>query len=327
MKDPAFLFYSSDFLSGTMLMSDEEIGQYIKLLCLQHQKGHLKEKDILNICKVYNEDIFSKFIKDEEGNYYNERLEYEANKRKAYSESRRNNRNKVDNTNTCIYLIKDMLTGLTKIGSSNKPERRLVELKNQYQNENLMLIAYVENVEQKLEAELHNMYKEKNQVNEWFKLSEDDISKIIKSNHMKLHMNNHMYKHMENENANENININKNKNKNNKKVNDSCVNDLQDIIEFYNENIGLITPYGLEVLSSYIEEMDKELIILAMKKSVEANKRTIQYIKAILNNWSKKGIKTVLDAEQEDKKFRKKDSQMAEQREYESLDFLYQNLN
>lgn len=98
MKDPAFLFYSSDFLSGTMLMTDEEIGQYIKLLCLQHQKGHLKEKDMLNICKTYNEDIFSKFIKDEEGNYYNERLEYEANKRKAYSESRRNNRKKKEKT-------------------------------------------------------------------------------------------------------------------------------------------------------------------------------------------------------------------------------------
>ena len=100
MKDPAFLFYSSDFLSGTMLMSDEEIGQYIKLLCLQHQKGHLKEKDMLNICKSYNEDIFSKFKKDEEGNYYNERLEYETNKRKAYSESRRNNRKKKEEKET-----------------------------------------------------------------------------------------------------------------------------------------------------------------------------------------------------------------------------------
>lgn len=94
MKDPAFLFYSNDFLSGTMLMTDEEVGQYIKLLCLQHQKGHLKEKDMLNICKSYNEDIFSKFEKDKDGNYYNERLEYESNKRKAYSESRRNNRKK-----------------------------------------------------------------------------------------------------------------------------------------------------------------------------------------------------------------------------------------
>lgn len=100
MKDPAFLFYSSDFLSGTMLMTDEEVGQYIKLLCLQHQKGHLKEKDMLNICKSYNEDIFSKFKKDEEGNYYNERLEYESNKRKAYSESRRNNRKKKEEKET-----------------------------------------------------------------------------------------------------------------------------------------------------------------------------------------------------------------------------------
>ena len=221
MKDPAFLFYSSDFLSGTMLMTDEEIGQYIKLLCLQHQKGHLKEKDMLNICKTYNEDIFSKFKKDEEGNYYNERLEYEANKRKAYSESRRNNR--------------------------KKKETYEKDMKN-----------------------ICNSYEQ----------------------------------HMGNANANENININKN----NSKVNDSCVNDLQVIIDFYNENIGLITPYGLEILSSYAEEMDQELIILAMKKSVEANKRTIQYIKAILNNWSKQGIKTVLDAEQEDRKFRDKNN-------------------
>ena len=221
MKDPAFLFYSSDFLSGTMLMTDEEIGQYIKLLCLQHQKGHLKEKDMLNICKTYNEDIFSKFKKDEEGNYYNERLEYEANKRKAYSESRRNNRKKKE-----IY------------------EKDMKNICNSYEQ------------------------------------------------------------HMGNANANENRNINKN----NSKVNDSCVNDLQVIIDFYNENIGLITPYGLEILSSYVEEMDQELIILAMKKSVEANKRTIQYIKAILNNWSKQGIKTVLDAEQEDRKFRDKNN-------------------
>ena len=92
MKDPAFLFYSSDFLSGTMLMSNEEVGIYIKLLCLQHQQGHLKEKDMLSIGAT--EKVFSKFVKDNDGNYYNERLEYEANKRKAYSESRKNNRKK-----------------------------------------------------------------------------------------------------------------------------------------------------------------------------------------------------------------------------------------
>ena len=92
MKDPAFLFYSNDFLSGTMLMSNEEIGIYIKLLCIQHQQGHLKEEDMLNIGAT--KKVFSKFVKDNEGNYYNERLEYEANKRKAYPDSRKNNRKK-----------------------------------------------------------------------------------------------------------------------------------------------------------------------------------------------------------------------------------------
>ncbi len=43
-----------------------------------------------------------------------------------------------------------------------------------------------------------------------------------------------------------------------------------------------------------------------MKKAVEANKRTIQYIKGILNNWSKKGIRTVIEAEKEDEQFRNK---------------------
>ena len=93
-KDPAFLFYSSDFLTGTLLMSMEQKGKFITVLCLQHQKGHLSEKDMLQICGTYDEDIFSKFQKDSEGKFFNVRLEQEVDKRKSYSESRRNNRKK-----------------------------------------------------------------------------------------------------------------------------------------------------------------------------------------------------------------------------------------
>ena len=92
-KDPAFLFYSNDFLTGTYTMTDEQVGKYVRLLCLQHQKGHLSEKDMLTICKTYDEDIYSKFIKDGDM-YYNERLKHEADKRSAYSESRRRNKQK-----------------------------------------------------------------------------------------------------------------------------------------------------------------------------------------------------------------------------------------
>ena len=93
-KDPAILFYTSDFLTGTMFLSDEQTGKYIRLLCAQHQKGRLSEKDMLNICKTHDQDIFDKFEKDSKGFYFNERLENEAKKRKAYSESRRKNRTK-----------------------------------------------------------------------------------------------------------------------------------------------------------------------------------------------------------------------------------------
>ena len=97
-KDPAVLFYTSDFLSGTYTMSDEQVGKYIRLLCFQHQKGILTEKDMLNICKTYDEDIYSKFVKTEEG-YYNEKMHNETVRRKSYTESRKNNRLKPKNDN------------------------------------------------------------------------------------------------------------------------------------------------------------------------------------------------------------------------------------
>lgn len=93
-KDPAVLFYTSDFLTGTLTMDNEQVGKYIRLLCLQHQKGRLSEKDMMNICRTYDEDIFSKFIKDQSGKYFNERMEIEAIKRRNYSESRKKNKMK-----------------------------------------------------------------------------------------------------------------------------------------------------------------------------------------------------------------------------------------
>ena len=109
-KDPAFLFYSSDFLTGAMFLTDEQTGKFIRLLCVQHQKGRLREKDMLKICKTYDEDIFEMFKKDDENLFYNERLEAEVNKRKAYSESRRNNRkNKTTPLkNTSLTYVKHM---------------------------------------------------------------------------------------------------------------------------------------------------------------------------------------------------------------------------
>ena len=87
-SDPAILFYTSDFLTGTFTMTNEQVGMYVRLLCLQHQKGSLSEKDMINVCGTYVEEVFLKFKKNGD-KFYNERLREEAEKRKNFCESRR----------------------------------------------------------------------------------------------------------------------------------------------------------------------------------------------------------------------------------------------
>ena len=90
-KDPAFLFYSSDFLTGVIDMTMEERGQYITLMCLQHQKGHLSEETIRFCVGSVSDKVMSKYQQDDEGLYFNERLDAEISKRESFVESRQNN--------------------------------------------------------------------------------------------------------------------------------------------------------------------------------------------------------------------------------------------
>lgn len=85
-KDPAFLFYSSDFLTGVSDLTMEERGQYITLLCLIHQKGRLSDKTIKLNTPLVSVDVLAKFDKDEDGSLYNKRLDEVINERKSKSE-------------------------------------------------------------------------------------------------------------------------------------------------------------------------------------------------------------------------------------------------
>jgi hypothetical protein len=108
-KDPAVLFYTSDFLSGTFTMTNEQVGKYIRLLCLQHQKGKLTEKDMLSICSAYDVDIWDKF-KIEDGIFLNERMYNETIRRQKFSESRRNNAKSTKNDSTSKAYAQHMET-------------------------------------------------------------------------------------------------------------------------------------------------------------------------------------------------------------------------
>lgn len=90
-KDPAFLFYSSDFLTGTALLNYEEIGKYVKLLCYMHQHGALTKSQMENLVGNLSDNLMVKFSLTENGTYINERLFEEIEKRKKFTESRREN--------------------------------------------------------------------------------------------------------------------------------------------------------------------------------------------------------------------------------------------
>jgi hypothetical protein len=130
-KDPAVLFYTSDFLSGTFTMTNEQVGKYIRLLCLQHQKGKLSEKDMLSICSAYDVDIWDKF-KIEDGAFINERMYNEAIRRQKFSESRRNNAKSPKNDSTSKAYALHMETETETINETitiNKTKNKIQDFK------------------------------------------------------------------------------------------------------------------------------------------------------------------------------------------------------
>lgn len=93
--------------------------------------------------------------------------------------------------------------------------------------------------------------------------------------------------------------------------------EIAEITKCYEENIGLITPATAELLFDYLKDMNKDLIIQAIKIASINNKRTGRYIQGILNDWSKKGFKTLLDVEQEQNTFKNKKEEKQEEYEHE----------
>jgi uncharacterized phage protein (TIGR02220 family) len=159
-KDPAVLFYTSDFLSGTIFMRNDQVGKYIKLLCMQHQQGHLKEEDMLEMCGSYDERIFSKFVKDENGLYYNVRMEEETLKRKKYSESRSNNRKGNKNQHMNEHMSQDMIEDMSEHMYEHIEQHMTPHMENENINENINKdINIIKNIVAYLNNKLNAKYR------------------------------------------------------------------------------------------------------------------------------------------------------------------------
>jgi hypothetical protein len=166
-KDPAFLFYSSDFLTGCIDLTMEERGQYITLICLQHQKGHLAEKTIRLSVGNVSEDVLKKFNKDENGLLFNKRIEEEIEKRRVFAESRRKNGQQGGRPKKPLGLPSEKPLGL--------PSENLPENENENENEKETEYAFKGKVI-KLNREVYNEWKERfNLLDFDYELEQKDI--------------------------------------------------------------------------------------------------------------------------------------------------------
>ncbi len=93
MGDPGFSFYADNFLGGTILFTDDQVGKYMRALCAQKLCGHLTFEQ-LNVFAKNDPMIIAKFTTDENGLYYNVRLQKEIDKRSKYSDSQSEKANK-----------------------------------------------------------------------------------------------------------------------------------------------------------------------------------------------------------------------------------------
>jgi uncharacterized protein YdaU (DUF1376 family) len=180
MKDPAFLFYSSDWLTGCQFMSMTERGEYITLLAAQHQNGHLDPKR-LGFLLGYGWDMVSDIVKskfslDDNGFIYNERLEAEAEKRSQYADKQRNNgmkggRPKKDESLKETQLITQTLT---QIKPKNNPteDRDVNENRNRIEdNKKAWFQIFWDKYNKKQDG--------KKCLDKWLKLSDNEMNAAL----------------------------------------------------------------------------------------------------------------------------------------------------
>lgn len=102
---------------------------------------------------------------------------------------------------------------------------------------------------------------------------------------------------------------------------DRLETDLKEISDFYQQEIGVLSPSQFQQLSEYITEdgFEKEVVIQAIEKSASAAKRSFSYINAILKTWRQNNIKTVIQVEEEQRNFKEKQQTGMSNKEREKL--------
>lgn len=110
-------------------MGFEDRGRYITILCLMHQQGRLQEQTISFVVGSISDSLRSKFSIDDDGNWYNSRLEEEVEKRKNFTESRRNNGKKGGRKANALPNDKPIALPTTNLTENENENENVIEFK------------------------------------------------------------------------------------------------------------------------------------------------------------------------------------------------------
>lgn len=69
--------------------------------------------------------------------------------------------------------------------------------------------------------------------------------------------------------------------------------DFKEVVNAYENNIGVISPAVADILKDFVTDFGKELIVFAIEEAVKSNVRNIRYIEGILRTWKEKGVSSV----------------------------------
>jgi DnaD/phage-associated family protein len=94
---------------------------------------------------------------------------------------------------------------------------------------------------------------------------------------------------------------------NNLELNNELILTNKEIVGYSDKLLGEIGPNNKIKLLEYVEDgFEKEVIIKAIDIAVENGNRNFKYVKGILNNWLSNNIKTMLEVEDHQRKFEKR---------------------
>jgi DnaD/phage-associated family protein len=87
----------------------------------------------------------------------------------------------------------------------------------------------------------------------------------------------------------------KEKEKEKENIVNETLDKLEQVYQFYQSNFGVLPPSIGEDIEYWCNDLSPELVLEAMKRTLEQNKRTWKYTKGILRDWEHKGVKTLDD--------------------------------